>query len=142
NTGFTEGINLGSPGIYTLQQPKVAMLIGDGVNSNDAVEAWHLLDHRFDINTSLVNAESVNRIDLSRCTVIVMADGSYGTISEIGKTRLRTWVQQGGTLVGMGNATRWLANNNIGNFNFKQGESADTARLPYASMSNTPGAQV
>ncbi|WP_299703691.1 M14 metallopeptidase family protein [uncultured Pontibacter sp.] len=143
STGFTEGINLGSPGIYTLQQPKVAMLIGDGVNSNDAGEAWHLLDHRFNINTSLVNAESVNRIDLSRYNVIVMADGFYGSISEIGKTKLRNWVQLGGTLVGMGNATRWLSDNKIGSFSFKQGEPNDnTSRLPYATMSNTTGAQV
>ncbi|WP_018477311.1 M14 family metallopeptidase [Pontibacter roseus] len=144
STGFTDGINLGSPGIYSLTQPKVAMLIGDGVNSNDAGEAWHLLDHRFNINTSLVSAEAVNRIDLSRYTVLVMADGSYGTISDFGKNRLRTWVQQGGTLIGMGNATRWLADNKIGNFNFKKAEEGKDVpvRKPYADMSNTNGAQV
>ena len=142
NTGFTSGINLGSPGIYSLTQPKIAMLIGDGVNSNDAGEAWHLLDHRFDINTSLINAESVNRIDLSRYNAIVMADGFYSTISELGKNRLRTWVQQGGTLIAMGNATRWLADNKIGNFSFKKSEESETSRLPYAQMSNTNGAQV
>jgi hypothetical protein len=142
NTGFTSGINLGSPGIYNINQPKVAMLIGNGVNSNDAGEAWHLLDHRFDINTSLINADLVNRIDLSRYNVIVMADGNYGSISEVGRTRLRTWIQQGGTLVAMGNASRWLADNKIGNFTFKQNGESDSTRRPYAQMSNISGAQV
>ncbi|MHC2993386.1 zinc carboxypeptidase [Pontibacter sp. HJ8] len=142
NTGFTSGINLGSPGIYNLNQPKIAMLIGDGVNSNDAGEAWHLLDNRFNINTSLVNAASVNNIDLSRYNVLVMADGSYNTITENGKNRLRIWIQQGGTLIAMGNATRWLAGNKIGNFSFKKGEESEQSRKPYALMSNTNGAQV
>ena len=140
NTGLTpQGIKLGSPMIQTLEQPKILMLIGDGVNSYDVGEAWHLLDHRFDIKPTLVTTDRFNRVDLNKYNVIVMADGYYNAIS---KDKLRGWVQQGGTVVGMGEAAKWLADNGIGNISFKKSEDESVARRPYADMGNDVGAQV
>ena len=43
-TGLTQGIDLGSRNFKTIVQPKVALLVGDGVRSYDAGEIWHLMD--------------------------------------------------------------------------------------------------
>ncbi|WP_242927044.1 M14 metallopeptidase family protein [Pontibacter vulgaris] len=143
STGFNpKGIKLGSPMFLPLTQPKVAMLIGGGVNSNDMGEAWHLLDNRFNMTPTMMSLETFNRAGLGRYNVLVMADGNYGDISENGKAKLRNWVQSGGTLVALGGAAKWLADNKIGNMSFKNGESNDTTRQPYADMGNRTGAQV
>ncbi|GHA72988.1 M14 family metallopeptidase [Pontibacter akesuensis] len=141
NTGFNpSGIKLGSPMMQNLVQPKVMMLIGDGVNSYDAGEAWHLLDNRFDMRPTLVKTDDFNRMALNKYNVIVLSDGNYG--SSISKDKLRSWVQQGGTVVGLGEAARWLSDNGIGNITFKQSEKDTVAQKPYAIMDNTNGAQV
>ncbi|GAB3540304.1 M14 family metallopeptidase [Pontibacter brevis] len=140
NTGLNpQGIKLGSPMMQTLEQPKILMLIGDGVNSNDVGEAWHLLDNRFDMKPTLVKTNDFNRVGLNRYNVIVMADGNYNSIS---KDKLRNWVLQGGTVVGMGEAAQWLADNGIGNISFKKSPSDTANQKSYADMANTTGAQI
>ncbi|MEO8773009.1 MAG: M14 metallopeptidase family protein, partial [Gelidibacter sp.] len=49
STGLTEGINLGSDMFRPLTQPKIAVIVGNGVASSDAGEIWHLLDQRYDM---------------------------------------------------------------------------------------------
>ncbi|MBB6612207.1 zinc carboxypeptidase [Pontibacter sp. Tf4] len=140
-TGLSsEGIKLGSPMMLNLRRPNIMLLTGDGVNSNDAGEAWHLLDNRFDIKTTLMTADNFNRVNLSRYNVLVMADGTYNDIS---KDKLRSWVQQGGTVIGMGDAIKWLASNGISNATIKESKDTPAAtRKSYADLSNETGAQV
>ncbi|HXY40622.1 MAG TPA: hypothetical protein VEQ10_13185, partial [Vicinamibacteria bacterium] len=52
---------------------------------------------------------------LRRFDVVVLPSGDYG--EAIGKgvaTRLSDWVEQGGTLVALGEASRWLTRENVG----------------------------
>lgn len=139
-TGFNpKGIKLGSPMMRTLEQPKMLLLMGDGVNSNDAGEAWHLLDNRFGMKPTLVTTDRFNRTDLSKYNVIIFSDGSYNSIS---RDKLKAWVQQGGTVIGMGDAVKWLADSGISNTIFRKTEEVKTQkRQPYADMENTAGAQ-
>lgn len=141
STGLSQqGIKLGSRMMMSLEQPKILMLVGDGVNSYDVGEAWHLLDNRFNIKATLVTTDNFNRANLNRYNVIVMADGSYNSLS---KEKMRNWVQQGGTVVGMGEAIKWLSTNQIGNISIKKDDKTDTlSQKPYATLENTTGAQV
>jgi hypothetical protein len=43
---FTDGINLGNPNFVTLTQPKVAMIVGQGVDPSDAGEMAHMFDQK------------------------------------------------------------------------------------------------
>ncbi|NEM98053.1 M14 metallopeptidase family protein [Pontibacter burrus] len=140
-TGLTtEGIKLGSPMMQNLRKPSIMLLTGNGVNSNDAGEAWHLLDNRFDIQTTLITTDQFNRANLDRYNVLVMADGSYNSIS---KDKLRTWVHQGGTVIGMGEAIKWLASNGISTITFKENKDNQArTRRPYTELSSETGAQV
>ena len=55
-SGLTpEGVDLGSPSLRPLTEPKPMLVIGDGVSSYAAGEIWHLLDHRFGVPVSLVD---------------------------------------------------------------------------------------
>lgn len=136
------GINLGSSGFNSLQRPSVLMLVGQGVNSREAGEVWHLLDQRFDMPVTMVELEQFNGLDLSRYNTLVMVSGSYAGISATGRESLDRWLRSGGTLVALGNANNWLNNNGFADIEFKKSPAAeDPVMLPYASRSQYQGAR-
>ena len=46
STGSTEGIDLGSDYFKIVKEPRIGLIVGEGVRSYDAGEIWHLLDTR------------------------------------------------------------------------------------------------
>ncbi len=110
-TGLTpEGSDLGSNRFRPLHLPKVMLVIGDGVSSYDAGEAWHLLDQRYGMTVTKVEAVNIGRYNLDKYNVIVMVDGSYNTINAGGIEKLKQWTGEGGTLIAMEGAVQWLKN--------------------------------
>ena len=117
STGLTQGIDLGSSDFRTLEQPKIALLVGNGISSYDAGEIWHLFDQRFDITVTKLDTDNLNRTDLSRYNTIIMSSGSInGDISK----KIKEWVESGGTIIGYKNALRWLNSNEFIKLDFKK----------------------
>jgi hypothetical protein len=140
-TGFSgAGVDLGSSKFVTLEKPNVALLTGSGVNATDAGEVWHLLDQRMDITASHIEPNSVKRIDLARYNTIVMVGGNY---SDLDKDKIKSWVQQGGTLVVLEEAINWAVQSGISTASFKRVRSAtdSTQFRPYESRDEVAGAQ-
>ena len=119
STGLTLGIDLGSSDFKTLEQPKIALLVGNGISSYDAGEIWHLFDQRFDITVTKLDTDNLNRADLSRYNTIIMSNGALD--GDIGK-KIKEWVENGGTLIGYKNALRWLNTNEFIKLDFKKME--------------------
>lgn len=143
-TGFTtEGIDLGSNNFQTLRQPKVMLVIGEGTSANTAGEAWHLLDTRFDMVISKVEADDIARSNLSRYNVIVLGDGTFQTINAAGVSKLKDWVNAGGTIIGIQRAVNWLKNQGIGFAAMKEPKTNDATplRRPYGEIADDLGAQ-
>lgn len=116
-TGLTrEGIDLGSNRIVVLARPSVAMIAGDGANSSDAGEIWHLLDSRFKIPVTMITASRFASADLSRYNVLIIT-GSPG-ISPAGIESIRNWNRRGGTIIGYETGNNWLANNKFTEIEF------------------------
>lgn len=108
DTGLTPaGIDLGSPNVSVLNKPSIAVLVGDGASSSEAGEAWHLLDNRFGIPVTLLDADDLSRRDLSRYTTIVLPSGRYGSADGAVAEKLRNWVRGGGTLIALRGAVQW-----------------------------------
>ena len=141
NTGMTEGINLGSSNFKNVEQPKIALLTGNGVNNNDAGEVWHLLDQRFNMPPTLLEQTLLNRISLDKYNVLIMADGNYSGISESGKEELKRWLKNGGVLVAQGNANRWTTTAGINAIKYKEpGNKDTTAFRNYNTQQEVAGA--
>ncbi|NLM91983.1 MAG: zinc carboxypeptidase [Bacteroidales bacterium] len=137
-----EGINLGSSAFNSLPKPSVLMLVGQGVNSREAGEVWHLLDQRLEMPVTMVETDRINSLDLSRYNTLVMVSGSYGSINVSGRESLDRWLRAGGILVALGNASNWLGNNGFVKIEFKKTPVAeDTLMVPYASRSQYLGAR-
>jgi hypothetical protein len=143
STGYTSGINLGSPSIDVLKQPNIALLIDEGIGSADAGEIWHLFDQRMEIPITLMSAGGLSGADLNRYNVLILPTGNYSRVGKAGLSKLKTWLENGGTLIARGTALNWLAANELADFSFETPEKATGAdQKPYADLINERGAKV
>lgn len=144
NTGLDyRGVSLGSNSFVPVKKPVIAMVVGDGVSATDAGEIWHLLDTRFNIPVTLIPTNVLDRAVLSRYTTIIMPPtwGSFH-ISDGTKEKLKSWTQQGGTIIGFENALTWLHNAGLGRFDMrKEEDKKDGKARAYADIEEYSGAQ-
>jgi len=116
-TGMTkEGIDLGSNRILVLEKPSVAMLTGDGSNSGDAGEIWHMFDTRFSIPVTMITASRFGSADLSKYNVLIITGSP--DISSAGIENIRSWNRNGGTIIGYEAGNNWLARNKFAEIEF------------------------
>ena len=107
-TGITDGIDFGSNDFIIVKQPKIGLIVGDGVRSYDAGEVWHLLDVRFDIPITKIDVGNLREIDLSKYSHITLPD-YVG--SRINANQIKKYVNDGGNLIAYRNSIKWVSNN-------------------------------
>ncbi len=147
NTGLSvSGIDLGSPSFAALREPKILLAAGWGPSAYDVGEIWHLLDQRYDVPVSLVDFNRLRGVDLNRYNTIIMPSGYYSGLDSNQVSRLRQWVQNGGTLIAMGRTVNWLNSQKLVSVDFvkedKKKKKDTPERRPYIMASNDRGAQV
>ena len=139
-TGLNKGIDLGSGELSTLKLPKIGLFVGGGVNPHDAGEMWHMLDQRFDIPISKLDVDDLSGMDLSRYNVLI-ASNMRGSFSEGAGKNLKSWIEDGGTLVAYGSVLTWLAKKEWLNAKFKSTTQV-AKNISFDQKSNFQGAQV
>ena len=139
-TGITTGIDLGSTYFKSLEQPKIAVLVGDGITSSDAGEIWHLLDTRYQIPITKLDTKNLGRADLSKYTTIIISN-TFGSSLNNATDDLKTFVKNGGVLIGYRNALRWLESKNFINLDFKKSKITGKD-ISFADRADFRGAQV
>ncbi|WP_033956292.1 M14 family metallopeptidase [Psychroserpens jangbogonensis] len=137
-TGLTKGIDLGSSQFRALSQPKVAMIVGEGIRSYDAGEIWHVFDQRYDMRITKLDTRNLKRNDLSRYNTIIVPSGS---IDKSATENLKKWVENGGTLIAYRNALKWLNSNELMKLEFKKTELI-AENISYEERGDFRGAQV
>ncbi|TVP54761.1 MAG: zinc carboxypeptidase, partial [Mongoliibacter sp.] len=143
SSGLTGGINLGSPNIDVLKEPKIALLVSMGVNSLEAGEIWHLLDQRMDIPITLLATERLSSSELDKYTVIAMPNGTYSNLGEKDFEKLKSWISSGGTLVARGGALAVLDKQKVVSFEFKKEDEDSKKELkPYEDFVKNTGARL
>jgi len=131
STGFTEtGMDLGSGYFFVLNKPSVIMITGDGANSTDVGEIWHLFDTRFRIPVTMVTAERFGSVDLDRYNVLIIAGSP--NINAAGIENIRSWNRQRGTVIGYKAGNSWLSRNKL----------ADIENVPAAQSDRKEGRYV
>jgi hypothetical protein len=114
--------------------------VGAGVNPHDAGEMWHMLDQRFDIPISKLDVDDLSGMDLSRYNVLI-ASNMRGSLSEGAEKNLKSWIEDGGTLVAYGSVLTWLAKKEWLNAKFKSTTQV-AKNISFDQKSNFQGAQV
>lgn len=140
-SGLTQsGINLGSEKFRKMEKPQALMIVGDGVDYNDAGEVWHLLDQRVSIPLIHMDIASVNRADLSKYTHIIINQGRYSDLSD---EKVKGFLTKGGTVVALGDGAVWLSQKKIGTVGIKAEASNDgKGKRPFVSKNSFDGAMV
>jgi hypothetical protein len=138
STGLNDGIDLGSNNFSAIKKPKVAMLVGSGIVSYDSGEIWHLFDQRFDMHLTRLDMSYFARVDLSAYTHIIIPSSN---IDKASIARLRTWVKNGGVLVGYKNTAKWLASNKMISLEFDIPKIDTIQNISFESKSLNTGAQ-
>ena len=108
STGITDGIDFGSNNFIIVKQPKIGLIVGDGVRSYDAGEIWHLLDVRYDIPISKLDIGNLRYMDLNNYSHIILPDYNG---SRINSDQIKEYVNNGGNLIAYRNSIRWVSNN-------------------------------
>lgn len=140
STGLNEGIDLGSRNFSAVIKPKVGMLVGGNIFGNDAGEIWHLFDQRFDMHITKLDMSYFSRVDLSKYTTLIVPNSS--SIDAASERKLRTWVQNGGVLIGYRNAIRWLSRKKFIKIDFARATIDTIKNVSFEDRSLQSGAQV
>jgi hypothetical protein len=151
NTGLDfKGVSLGSGSFQTIRKPEIAMLVDGAVSANDAGEMWHLLDTRYNIPVTMIPVNIFNSANLNRYNTIILPPGGYSAITESSKEKLKTWIQNGGVVIGLETALNWLNSSGLAKFDMKkdedlsagQGGKKDPAKpRAYSDIDEYQGAQ-
>lgn len=111
----SEGISPGSNQSVPLHLPRVLLLWDAPANSLSAGWSRYILEQRYGQPVTAVRVSSLARLDLRRFDVVIAPSGSYGSsLSGEPLRRLRDWIAGGGTLITLGEASRWAAAESTG----------------------------
>lgn len=103
--------DLGGSHFPLLEMPRIGVFAHGNYNSYDVGVTWHLLEEHLGIPHTVLNSNGF--FDLRRYNVLVMPDGR-GTLSAGLASRLKAWVEAGGTLIAIGGSAQALANERSG----------------------------
>ena len=116
DSGYVEeGVSLGSGRVRFLAKPRVLLAWDRPTSSLSAGWARWVLERRYGQPVSAVRVSALRRVELTRFDVVVLPSGDYGDAVGPGVvTKLRGWVEAGGTLVALGEAAKWLTRDKVG----------------------------
>ncbi len=109
STGFVEsGKDFGSSYVQMIPNIKVAVLSGDPTSTLRFGEIWHFFERQLNYPVSILDADYIKRVDLSKYDVLVLPGGwGYGAfINDDVLKHLKDWVAKGGKLIAMGKAIK------------------------------------
>lgn len=110
-----DGVSLGSNQTVALKSPRVLLLWDQPASSLSAGWARFVLERRYGQTVTAVRTGSLGRVDLHRYDVIIAPSGNYSAaLGSDMLRRLRDWMNAGGTLVTVGEASRWAARESTG----------------------------
>ena len=143
-----DGTDLGSNSVFFVRPPRVALAGGPPFNGNSFGFAWFAFDERLHYPATRVELSSLSNSTLREIDMLVFPSASPGGIDgalgEGGRSRLASWVRDGGVLITLDGSTAWLAREQTGLSAFRvrrdtvRADSTGGAPLP----ARVPGAIV
>jgi hypothetical protein len=140
NSGWVEeGVNFGSRYVLPIRKPAIAMAWDTPASSGSAGAARFVLERQYGYPVTPIRAAQIASADLSRFQVLILPEGNYAqSLGESGITRLKAWVEAGGTVVGLGSAVNFLADSRVGLLDIQQ---ENAIREPEAKTAQPQTAQ-
>jgi hypothetical protein len=112
--------------------------VGDGIAGNDSGEIWHLLDQRFDMAVTRLDMSYFSKIEIAKYTHIIIPSS---VIDKKAIEHLKTWVNNGGILIGYKNTTKWLSKSKFIDLEFDKTKMDTITDVSFENKSLKLGAQ-
>ncbi len=110
----SEGVSLGSNQSIMLKAPKVLLAWDAPASSLSAGWARYVLERRYGQAVTAVRVNSLGRVDLRLYHVLVLPSGNYSpALGADLLRRIRDWVNAGGTLITLAEASRWATREGV-----------------------------
>lgn len=127
-----DGPNPGSDNFHPVREPRVAMLWDDGVDPTSAGATRFVLERRYGIPVAVIRTGSIGRAELSGYDVLILPEQRYGQLGaelgSAGRSAIQDFARDGGVVVGLGSATRWLADSEVAMMPAQRERAADSPR--------------
>lgn len=138
----SSGVDVGSPSLKPVPKVRPLLLVGDGIRSYDAGEAWHFLDQRLSQSVTLVTLSQLNGMsNLGDYTHLLMPDGSY-RFTDAQRNKLHQWVVAGGNVIATSRAAEWLVEQDWMSSENKQFNPVTDVTARYADKGQIDAANV
>ena len=134
-SGFsTTGHDLGSGSVHFVKQPTVAVVAGPGIDATAFGEVWHFFEQQLGYPITVLGTDYLSRVNMNKIDVLILPDGTYTDIYPTAALEsLKGWVRNGGKLIAMEGAMKFLANKK--DFLLKA-KTADSVALKKAEVTN------
>jgi len=111
-SGFsTAGRDLGSGTVHFVKQPNVAVVASTGIDATAFGEVWHFFEQQLGYPLTVLGTDYLSRVSLQKYDVLILPNGNYADVySERALDNLKAWVRDGGRLIALEGAARFLAN--------------------------------
>jgi len=123
SSGFVDkGYDIGSFDVKYMRKPRVALVSGDGINSESMGEVWHFMEQQIGYPINVIRYQDLNRLKLAEYDVIILPDGRYNDLST---DNLQSWIRDGGKLIAMENAVASLVDKKGFDIKAKEDKKSD-----------------
>jgi hypothetical protein len=113
----SDGPSFGSARVMTLSAPKIAIAWDEPVSSLSAGNTRFVIERQFNYPVTAIRTQQLVDADLSAYDVLILPTGDHQaykkTLGEAGASNLKAWVQRGGVLITLGNATRFAIDSQV-----------------------------
>ena len=111
----TDGPDLGSSNFTMLIEPKIAIVSGPPTSTYSFGATWHLIDYNLKSRASLINIMNFGWQDLNKYNVMLLPNGRSmkKMLGDSGIKKLKSWVDNGGTLISYSNSAAFLADSSV-----------------------------
>ena len=112
---ITEGPSLGSERVRPIVAPRVALAWDWPTSAYSAGATRYVIEQQFDYPVTPVRTSTLARADLRRYDVVILPEswGGYGAAFGDAPENLIKWVEDGGTLIALGNAAEYAASSGL-----------------------------
>lgn len=113
----TDGPSFGSANVVRHNEIKVAMAWDEPTASYSAGNTRFVIERQFDYPVTPIRVDRLRSANLNRYQVLILpvmnGAGYKAALGSRGIENIKTWVRQGGVLISLGNATRFLADPDV-----------------------------
>jgi hypothetical protein len=114
-----DGPNFGSRYTPYLKRPAIALAWDRPTSAGSAGQSRFVLERQFNYPVTPIRTQQLAGAELDKFQVLILPDAGFGegyaeVLGAAGLTRVKQWVADGGTVVGIGSAVQFLADPRVG----------------------------